>query len=95
MVHGAESQTLTSGVCSKERIYCRALSKEVGDKPQIHSNLIFEFELGFVLLLLLLLLFLVSFVCLFVFRRTKRLGLIIVFLIFLNCCFGSLDASGL
>ena len=35
------------------------------------------------------------FVCLFVFRRTKRLGLIIFFLIFLNCCFGSLDASGL
>ena len=32
----------TLGICSKVRIYCRAPIKGVGDKPQIHSNLIFE-----------------------------------------------------
>ena len=33
---------LTAGVCSKVRTSCRAPSKGVGDKPQIHSNLVFE-----------------------------------------------------
>lgn len=52
----------------------------MGDKPQIHSNLIFEFESGFVLLLLLL--FLVSFVCLFVFKG-KEAGI--------NHCFSDIS----
>ena len=38
----SESQTQRAGVCSKVRIVGRAPSKGVGDKPQIHSNLIFE-----------------------------------------------------
>ena len=37
---GAESQAVTTGVCSKVRIYCRAPSKGMADKPRIHSNLV-------------------------------------------------------
>ena len=40
---GTESQTLTVGVPCKVRVYCRAPSKGVGEKPQIHSNLVVEF----------------------------------------------------
>ena len=39
---GTENPTLTEGVCSKVRIYCRAPNKGIGDKPQIYSNLVFE-----------------------------------------------------
>ena len=38
-----ENQTLTAGVCSKVRVYWRAPSKGVGDKPQIHCHLVFFF----------------------------------------------------
>ena len=69
-VHRAESQTHI-GSLQQRKESRRALSKEVVDKPQIHSNWVFEFE--FLLLLL--------FVCCL--RRTKRLGLIIVFSYFL------------
>ena len=31
----AQKVTLSGGVCSKVRIYCRTLSRGVGDKPQI------------------------------------------------------------
>ena len=39
---GTENPTLTEGVCSEVRIYCRAPNKGIGDKPQIYSNLVFE-----------------------------------------------------
>ena len=41
-VQDAENQTLSVDVCSKERVYFRPPSKGVGDKYQIHSNLVFE-----------------------------------------------------
>ena len=39
---GSQKAKLTAGVRSRVRIYYRAPSKGVGDKPQIHSNLVFE-----------------------------------------------------
>lgn len=56
----AESQTLRAGVSSKVRVYCRAPHKGKGDKPQIHSHLVFELgitykgktkELGLIIIL--------------------------------------------
>ena len=37
-----KAKLLTVGICRKVRAYCRAPSKEVGDKPQFHFNLVFE-----------------------------------------------------
>ena len=53
----------------KHSIYCRAPSKRVGAKPQIHSNLVFELE-GFCL---------VGWLLVLLRWRTKRLELIIAF----------------
>ena len=41
-VQDAENQTLSVDICSKGRVYFRPPSKGVGDKSQIHSNLVYE-----------------------------------------------------
>ena len=41
--HSAESQAVTTGVCSKVRIYCLGMT----DKPQTYSNLVFELKVWF------------------------------------------------
>ena len=81
-VHRAESQTHI-GSLQQRKESRRALSKEVGDKPQIHSNWVFEFEFVAVVVVCLL------------FKKNKEAGINHCFFIFLNCCFRSLDASGL
>ena len=44
MPNAQKVRLLTARVCSGIRVYCKAPSKEVGDKSQIHSNLVFELE---------------------------------------------------
>ena len=43
--YSTEIETLTAGVCIKVRIYGRVPGMRVGDKPEIHSNLVFELGL--------------------------------------------------
>ena len=84
-VHRAENQTHIRSLQQRKESH-RAPRKQVGDKPQIHSNWVFEFEFVVVVVVVV--------VCLLL-KKNKEAGINLFFLIFLNCCFRSLDASGL